>query len=107
MTLRETLTSTFKREASRYLYLAIPADHVSGGQRDHDALVEGRDYFRLWLAEMSLKRDRDWFKTWHPAVHCLVHFQFGAQVIDVPNIVGAEGLKNVDAAHLERSIALN
>jgi hypothetical protein len=107
MPLGETLAGMFRRNASRYLYVPIPADHVRGGQQDHDALVEGRDYFRLWLTEMSLKRDRDWFKTWHPAVHSLVHFQFGDRVIDVPNIVGEHGLKDVDSAHLERNIAQN
>jgi hypothetical protein len=107
MTLSETLMRIFRRDASRYLYLAIPPDHVRGGQQDRDALVAGRDYFRLWLSEMSLRRDRDWFKTWHPAVHSLVHFQFGSQVVDVPNIVGEQGLKDVDAAHLERSISQN
>lgn len=107
MTLREKLTGLFRRNASRYLYVAIPPDHARGGQQDGDALVAGRDYFRLWLAEMSLKRDRDWFKTWHPAVHSLVHFQFGSQLVDVPNIVGEQRLRNVDAAHLERGISLN
>lgn len=107
MALGEKLVGMFRRDASRYLYMPIPADHARGGQKDHDALIEGRDYFRLWLTEMSLKRDRDWFKSWHPAVHSLVHFQFGDQVIDVPNIVGEQGLKNVDSAHLERNIAQN
>jgi len=107
MTLRETLTRMFRRNASQYLYVAIAADHVRGGQQDQDALVEGRDYFRLWLTEMSLKHDRDWFRTWHPAVHSLVHFQFGDELVDVPNIVGEGGLKNIDSAHLERNISLN
>jgi hypothetical protein len=107
MTLRETVTGLFQHNASRYLYLPIPWERVVGGQRDTDALVAGRDYFRLWLTEMSLKNDREWFKTWHPAVHSLVHFQFGTQTVDVPNIVGEQGLHGLDAAHLNRSIALN
>jgi hypothetical protein len=107
MTLRDSIIGLFRRNASKYLYVAVPSDHVQDGQTDTDALVEGRDYFRLWLAEMYLKRDRDWFKTWHPAVHSLVHFQFGFQEVDVANIAGELGLKDVDAAHLERSISLN
>lgn len=107
MTLRDTLIGAFRRNASRYLYVPVPPDHVSGGQPDTAALVEGRDYFRLWLTEMSLKRDRDWFKTWHPAVQSLVRFQFGTDVAEVPNIVGEQWLKNVDSAHLDRAIMLN
>jgi hypothetical protein len=107
MTLRVTVTNIFRRNASRYLYLPILPDHVRGGQQEDDALVAGRDYFRLWLSEMSLRRDLDWFRTWHPAVHSLVRFQFGEQLVDVPNIVGEQKLKDVDSAHLERSISLN
>jgi hypothetical protein len=107
MTLRDTLVGVFRRNASRYLYVPMPPDRVSGGQADTAALVEGRDYFRLWLTEMSLKRDRDWFKTWHPAVQSLIRFQFGTELVEVPNIVGEQWLKNVDSAHLDRAIELN
>lgn len=107
MTLRDTLAGLFRRNAARYLYLALPPGQVSDGQGDTAALVEGRDYFRLWLTEMSLKRDRDWFKTWHPAVQSLVRFQFGTELAEVPNIVGEQSLQNVDSAHLDRAIMLN
>jgi hypothetical protein len=107
MTLRESITGMFQRNASQYLYISVPPDHVIGGQADREALVAGRDYFRVWLTEMSLKRDVDWFATWHPAVHSLIRFQFGPQVIDVPNIVGEHGLPGVDAAHLDRAVNLN
>ncbi len=107
MPLREMITGLFVKEASRYVYAAIPSDQVAGGQADTGALVAGRDYFRIWLSEMSLRHDREWFTTWHPAVHSLVSFQFGQQVIDLPNIVGEQKLAGVDPAHLDRSIQLN
>ncbi len=107
MSLRKTVTGLFKRNASRYLYVPIPAERVLGGQVDTEALVAGRDYFRLWLTEMSLKSDREWFKTWHPAVHSLVRFQFGTHNVDVPNIVGEQGLMGIDSAHLDRAVSLN
>ena len=107
MNLWETITGLFRRNAKQYLYVAIPPGRVSGGQEDSDALVAGRDYFRIWLTEMSLKRDRDWFSSWHPAVHSLIRFQFGTEVIDLPNIVGERGLPGVDADHLDRSVSLN
>lgn len=107
MSLRETVTGLFRRDASRYLYVPIPADRVVGAQADTEALVAGRDYFRLWLTEMSLKSDREWFTTWHPAVHSLVRFQFGSRSVDVPNIVGERGLNGVDSAHLDRAVSLN
>ncbi|HET9897387.1 MAG TPA: hypothetical protein VFQ44_20850 [Streptosporangiaceae bacterium] len=59
MTLPERLSGTIRRNAKRYLYVPIPPGRVVGGQEDTDALVAGRNYFRLWLTEMSLANDRD------------------------------------------------
>lgn len=107
MSLWDTITGMVRHEVSQYLYVPIPAGHVEGGQGDTEALVAGRDYFRIWLTEMSLKRDRDWFSTWHPAVHSLVRLQFGTEVIEVPSIAGEQSLPGVDAAHLDRAVNLN
>ncbi|HET9897052.1 MAG TPA: hypothetical protein VFQ44_19125 [Streptosporangiaceae bacterium] len=107
MPLREIVTGLFVKDADRFIYAPIPPGQVVGGQADTGALVAGRDYFRIWLSEMSLRRDRAWFTTWHPAVHSLVSFQFGQQIIDLPNIAGQQRLDGVDPAHLNRSIQLN
>jgi hypothetical protein len=62
-------------------------------------------YFRLWLDEMFLKDERNWFAEWHPAVHSAVTFDFGDQSQVITRIAGASILANVDNKHLNRVIA--
>jgi hypothetical protein len=67
-------------------------------------LKANEHYFRLWLDEMFLKDERNWFKEWHPAVHSAVTFDFGGQTQVITRIAGASTLKDVDDQHLNRVI---
>lgn len=67
-------------------------------------LTPNEHYFRLWLDEMFLANDRDWFKSWHPAVHSAVTFTFGDEEQVITRIAGAATLKDVDATNLDRVI---
>ncbi|HET9897388.1 MAG TPA: hypothetical protein VFQ44_20855 [Streptosporangiaceae bacterium] len=40
-------------------------------------------------------------------MHSLVRFQFGTEVVEVPNIVGEQGLNGLDSVHLDRSVLFN
>jgi hypothetical protein len=105
--LHETLTGWLSRESRRYLCCAIPPEHVEGATDPGVSLEAGRHYFRLWLSEMCLRRDREWFKSWHPAVHSLVRFRFGTQSVDIPYVAGLQQLPGVEASGLDRVIQLN
>lgn len=107
MGLWDTVTGWVKKDAKKYIYLHIPADHVKDAKSDGAPLEAGKHYFRLWLTEMYLKKERDWFKSWHPVVHSLVRFQFGSQSIEIPHVAGPMHLKGVDDSNLERSVSLN
>lgn len=107
MALWETITGWVKRDSRKYMYVPIPSDHVKETETVGVPLEAGKHYFRLWLAEMHLKRERDWFKSWYPVVHSLVRFQFGSQVVEIPNVAGPMHLKGISDSNLERSVQLN
>jgi hypothetical protein len=107
MNLLEVLKDWFRHEASKYLYHPIPFDHVRDPKYKDETAAAGARYFRLWLSEMGLERDRDWFTSWHPAVHSLVRFQFGSETVDVPHVAGSSQIPQINGANLDRMIPLN
>ncbi len=106
MGLRETVSGWWRHDAAKYHVEEIPRERVLGRAYDPSPVVAGRDYFRLWLAEMYLGRDRDWGVAWQPAVHALVRFEFGSQTVEVPHVSGKLALDGVDS-HLDRVVQLN
>lgn len=107
MALWDTITGWVQKDARKYIYAPIPIDHVKDAKADGAPLEAGKHYFRLWLSQMYLKKERDWFKSWYPVVHSLVRFQFGAQVVEVPHIAGPLHLKDVKESNLEHAVQLN
>ncbi len=102
-----TLTGWIARDSQKNLYLPIEHSHVKNPHYSPNPMQAGQHYFRLILAEMSLRRDREWFASWYPAVHSLVTFRFGDQKIEIPYIAGSLALKDLSVTNLERVIQLN
>jgi hypothetical protein len=107
MALWDTIVGWVSHPAVHHVYAPIPASNVAGDGAGGDAAVPGRDYFRLWVSEMYLRKDVNWFKTWHPAVHSLVRYTYGTRQVDIPQIAGELDLNGVDESHLERVVQLN
>jgi hypothetical protein len=85
MSLLETLKNLVDKDRQAFPSRPIDPTHV-----DHafstEPLTAGRDYFRLWLSQMFLRKQVVAFQEWYPAVHSFVRFQFGSQTVDVPNL---------------------
>jgi hypothetical protein len=107
MSLWDTITGLIKKDSKKYIYVRIPPDHVRDAKSDGAPLEAGKHYFRLWLTEMYLKKEREWFKSWYPVVHSLVRFQFGSQVVEIPHVAGPMHLEGVSDTNLDRVIQLN
>ncbi len=45
------------------MYVPIDISHVKGATYSAEPLEGGKNYFRPWLAEMYLAKDREWFKS--------------------------------------------
>jgi hypothetical protein len=86
----------FQRNADHRLGVFLP---------DGDSTLKaGEHYFRLWLDEMFLTDERNWFTDWHPAVHSAVTFDFGDGQQIITRIAGTSTLKDVDDKHLNRVV---
>lgn len=68
--LRRALISPFRSEASPQMWWPIETASAEPTFEPYNS------YFRLWLADMSLARDRDWFVNRYPAVHAAVRLRF-------------------------------
>jgi hypothetical protein len=107
MSLMDMISSWIERDAKKYMYVPIDIDHVKGATFSAEPLEGGKNYFRLWLAEMYLAKDREWFKSWYPIVHSIIRFQFGTQDVSLPYVAGSLNLKDVNSSNLDRVIQLN
>lgn len=107
MSLWDTLKGWVTRDTQKYTYAPIPPSRTVGATVGATPVEAGRHYFRLWLSEMCLARDRAWFTEWHPAVHSLVRLQFGSTQAELPNIAGQLSLPGIEPSNLDRVVALN
>lgn len=92
------LKDRFQKEGKHFIYAPIPPGNVrlrDGAAGDNHALVAGQDYFRIWLVEMFLKNDRNWFSGWYPAVLAAVSFQFGGASQVVSNVISQAKQKDL------------
>ncbi len=107
MPLIDTITSLFNRNAKKYMYIPIDFSHVKDATYSAEPLEAGKNYFRLWLSEMCLAKDREWFKSLYPVVHSIIHIQFGNQEISLPYVAGSLNLSDVNSSNLDKVIQLN
>lgn len=109
MNILEKLTSVFGKAATRYVFAEIPTarvTHEDGSAGISQPVEAGKHYFRIVLAEMFLKKDRDWFASWHPAAHSVVKLTFGDNAETLTHVAGESLLAKVQA-NLDRVIPLN
>ena len=44
-----------------------------------DTIKGYRDYFRIWLSQMYLAKEKEWFTDWYPAVHTSIELKFASR----------------------------
>ena len=107
MDLLTSVTQLFRRDAAHLEQVVLAPDHISPPAPDTAPLKANAGYFRLWVVEMFLKSDRDWFKTLYPVVQSLTSFHFGTSNMQIAQVAGPGRLQNVDPSHLDRVIQQN
>jgi hypothetical protein len=110
MTLTEWLRHRWQSVAIPSTYLEIDRSHVELKKDqvlDATPVEAGYRYFRLWLAQMSLKNDREWATRWYPAVLSAVNFDYGGKPEEISHIAGETSLKNLDLANLNSGVTVN
>jgi len=94
----------WRRDASKFTYSWIDTSHVEGLVPDSTPAKAGEHYVRLWLAEMFLQRDRDWFRSWHPLVHSSVRLLVGGNRVEIPYVAGSLNLPDIKVENLQRAV---
>lgn len=108
MSLLDSITQLFQRDAVHLERVVVPTEHISPAPTDTEVVAAGEGYFRLWLSEMFLKNDRDWFKNRYPVVQSFMSFNFGTTAsLEIAQVAGPGHLKDVDPAHLDHVISQN
>src|SRR5690242_6682825 len=106
MALMDFITQLFLRDAEQLEHIELLNDHCFPATDDVAPVAAGDSYFRLWVVQLFLRRDREWFKSWYPVVQSVASFQFGSDQnpIDLARVAGPDHLSNVDPAHLDKVI---
>jgi hypothetical protein len=55
-----------------------------------DTIKPHRDYFRIWMNQMFLAKETEWFTDWYPAVHTSVELKFAGQTVKVGHVTGPD-----------------
>jgi hypothetical protein len=86
----ETIKSWANRNARQYICEQIPQNRtdLTGSTAP---LTPMRDYMRLWLVDMFLARDRNWFVDVYPAVHTSVELRFGQAPVKISHVTDGSG----------------
>ncbi len=106
MKLWQNFADNVNREAKKYTTLFLPEYRVDV-DGDRSPINAGEAYCRIWLVEMRLAKDVDWFKQRYPVVHTAVRFNHSGKPVTIPYIAAPGNLKELAADNLDKVIQYN
>jgi hypothetical protein len=107
MNLFDWLQNRWKSAAVHFIYERIGSSGVDGRSTLSSPIRSGEQYFRITLAEMFLKDDRDWFTDYSPAVYSVVKLRFGDKEETFSHVAGPSGLKDLRATSLNEGVTID
>ncbi|MEH2077174.1 MAG: hypothetical protein V7K57_22710 [Nostoc sp.] len=102
----QSLSETFSREAPKYKTLSLPKHRVDVDY-DEKPIIAGEAYCRIWLVEMRLAKDVEWFKQRYSVVHAAVRFNHGGKSVIIPYLAAPGQLEKSIADNLDKVIQCN
>ncbi|MFB2837802.1 hypothetical protein [Floridanema evergladense] len=106
MNLWPNLAENVNSEARKYTTIFLPEYRVDESY-DATPIPAGEVYCRIWLVEMRLAKDVDWFKHRYAVVHAAVRFHHGGEAVTIPYMAGPGHLKELATENLDRVIQYN
>ncbi|BAZ54212.1 hypothetical protein NIES4103_68970 (plasmid) [Nostoc sp. NIES-4103] len=103
MSIFQNLSETFSREAKKYTTLFLPKHRVDI-DCDDTPIRAGEAYCRIWLEDMNLAKDVDWFKQRYPVVHAAVRFHYDSKLVTIPFLAAPGQLKDLGSNNLDKVI---
>jgi hypothetical protein len=85
-----TIKGWVTQNATHYICETIPRERTDMAGLD-DPLVPNKHYLRLWLADMYLAKDRQWFQNEFPAVHTSIGLKFGRDSVKISHVTDGVG----------------
>ncbi len=106
MSFWQTFSEIFRRTAQRY-QAPFLSDYRVDVDYDPKPIKAGEAYCRLWLVEMHLARDVDWFQQRYPVVHAAIRFNYDNQTVTIPYIAKPGYLEELTTENLDKVIQCN
>ncbi|RUT04659.1 hypothetical protein DSM106972_042280 [Dulcicalothrix desertica PCC 7102] len=103
MSLFKNLSESFSREAKKYTTIFLPKHRVDI-DIDDTPISLGDAYCRIWLEDMNLSKDVDWFKQRYPVVHAATRFHYDGELVTIPYLAAPGKLKDVGSSNLNKFI---
>lgn len=100
------VTEAINREARKYQAIFLPKHRVDIDYNDTPILIN-EAYCRIWLAEMHLAKDVEWFKERYPVVHTAVRFNYDGKTVTIPYIATPGKLQELATDNLDKVIQCN
>jgi hypothetical protein len=100
------LSENIDREAPKYKNFFLPKHRVDVDY-DDTPISTGEAYCRIWLVEMRLAKDVEWFKHRYPVVHAAVRFNHGGKSVTIPYLATPGQLQKSIANNLDKVIQCN
>jgi hypothetical protein len=86
----EKIKNWANSNAEQYICEIIPRNRTDLTGPDAP-LTPFRDYMRIWLTDMFLANDRQWFVDVYPAVHTSVELKFGSTPVKITHVTDGGG----------------
>lgn len=106
MRLWQKIQDKVSHEAMKYKTVFLP-DYRVDVSYDPNPIKAGEAYCRIWLADVNLEKDVEWFKTRYPVVHAAVRFHHGNEIVTIPYIAEPGHLNNLGTSELGKVIQSN
>ncbi|WP_414584445.1 hypothetical protein [Scytonema sp. PCC 10023] len=103
MNIFQSVSETFSREAKKYKTLFLPKHRVDVDY-DDTPILPGEGYCRIWLEDMNIAKDVEWFKHRYPVVHAAVRFNHGGELVTIPYLAAPGQLKDLGTNNLDKVI---
>lgn len=100
------ISESITHQAPKYTNLFLPKHRVDIDY-DDTPIHAGEAYCRIWLVEMRLAKDMEWFKHRYPVVHTAVRFNHGGKPITIPYIAAPGNLQQLAKDNLDKVIQCN
>jgi len=69
-------------------WVPIPLTHIDDPSKMPPKLMRDEHYFEVWVNEMYLAYEREWFKTFNPMVVAVTEFSYAGKDLGLPYVVG-------------------